>query len=60
LQVLFFDRRNNIGRRQAQLCQSIGFDPDAHSVIGAAKEIDLRDSGNAKDLIAQVDATVVD
>src|SRR5215213_7840975 len=60
LKVLFFDRANNVGRREPQLGEAIGFDPDAHAVVGAAEEIDLGNTRNAKDLIAQVDAGVVD
>src|SRR5215217_2844962 len=59
LKVLLFDGANDVGRREPQLGEAIGFDPDAHAVVGAAKEIDLRDTRNAKDLIAQVDAGVV-
>src|SRR5215216_468307 len=60
LKVLFFDRANNVGRREPQLGEAIRFDPDAHAVVSAAKEIDLRNTRNAKDLIAQIDAGVVD
>src|SRR5687767_3160912 len=60
LQVLFFDRSDDIGRSKAQLGKPIRFDPDAHSIVGAAKEIDLSNARDAKNLITQVDATIVD
>src|SRR5215203_5858051 len=60
LKVLLFDGANDVGRREPQLGEAIGFDPDAHAVVSAAKEIDLGNTRNAKDLIAQVDAGVVD
>ena len=37
-----------------------GCEPDAHAVVGAAEEIDLGDAGDAQELVAQVDAAVVD
>src|SRR5215207_5210077 len=60
LKVLLFDGANDVGRREPQLGEAIGFDPDAHPVVSAAKQIDLRNTRNAKDLIAQIDAGVVD
>ena len=60
LDVLFFDGVNNVGRNQAQLGHHVGLEPHAHAVIGAAEQIDLGDSGDAEDLIAQIYATVID
>ena len=60
LEVLLLDRRDHVGRRQPELGQLVGLEPDAHAVVGAAEEIDLGDPGDAEDLVPQVDAAVVD
>ena len=59
LQVLLFDCRDHIGRRERELGQLVGAQPDAHAIIGAAEKIDLGDAGDAQQLIAQVDAAIV-
>ena len=46
--------------RDAQLGQLVGSEPDPHAVVGAAEQIDLGDAGNSQQLVAQVDAAVVD
>ena len=51
---------DHVGRGQAQLGQLVGPEPDPHAVVGAAEQIDLGDAGNAQQLVAQVDAAVVD
>ena len=60
LEVLLLDRGDHVGRRQPQLGQLVGPEPDAHAVVGAAEEVDLGDAGNAQELVAQVDPAVVD
>ena len=60
LQVLLLDGGDDVGGREAELGQLVGLQPDAHAVVGAAEEVDLGDAGDAQQLVAQVDAAVVD
>ena len=60
LEVLLLDGGNDVSRGQPELGQLVGSEPDPHAVVGAAEQIDLRDAGDAEELVAQVDAAVVD
>ena len=60
LQVLLLDGGDDVRGREAELGELVGVEPDAHAVVGAAEEVDLGDAGNAQQLVAQVDAAVVD
>ena len=60
LDVLLFDCIDNVGRHQTKLGHHVRFEPDAHAIVGTTEKVDLRDSGDAQQLIAQVDAAVVD
>src|SRR5215467_13130409 len=60
LKVLFFDRADNVGGNEAELGHHVRLKPHAHAIVGAAEEIDLSDSRDAQQLIAQVDAAVID
>src|ERR1051325_9536944 len=60
LEILLLDRRDHIRGREPQVRQPVGSQPDAHAVIRAAQQVDLSYAGNAQNLIAQIDAAVID
>src|SRR5918994_7585722 len=60
LEVLFFNRRDNIRRRESESGEPVRPQPNAHAVVSTAEEIDLGNAWDAQDLIAQVDTGIID
>ena len=60
LEILLLHGRNDVRRGQAELGQLIGLEPDPHAIVGPAEKIHLRDPRDPQQLVAQVDAAVVD
>src|ERR1043166_8109686 len=60
LNVLLLDRRYDVGWYQTEFAHHVGLDPDAHSIVGAAEQINLGDAGNTQKLVTQVDTAIVD
>ena len=57
--VLLFDRVDDFLRGDVELGQLVGGDPDAHGVLACAEDGDIRNSGEPRQLVVQVDVGVV-
>ena len=60
LEVLLFDRGDDVRRGQTEFGQLIGLDPNSHAIVSTTEKVHLRDPGNPQQLVAQIDAAVVD
>ena len=59
LHVLRLDRRDHIGRRQLQIVEPLGVEPDAHRVIERAEQARLADPGCARQHVEHIDDHVI-
>src|SRR6202008_3426513 len=57
--ILLADGVGDVGNRQAETADDVGPQPDAHRVVAAAEQVDLPDSGYARDGVVDVDRRVV-
>src|SRR6185503_14988761 len=60
LDVLLVDGSDHIRRVEPELAQFVRIHPDSHAVVRATEQIHLGNAGNAEQLVAQVDAAIVD
>ena len=59
LDVLRLDCRDDVGRRQLEIVQSFGVEPDAHRIVELAEEERLADPGRPGQHVNDVDDRVI-
>ena len=58
LYILLLDRSCNVGDRQAEFCELVGIEPDAHRIV-RAEDLDVADAMHTLDLIEEIDRRVI-
>ena len=59
LHVLRLDRADHVGRRQLQIVEALGVEPDAHRIVERAEDVRLPDAGHARQHVDDVDHRVI-
>src|ERR1051326_5241011 len=58
--ILLLHRRNDVGDGDAELRELVRLHPEPHRVLTGAEDLDVADSRNARQLIDEIDVSVVD